>query len=52
MLEKKILRETLVCEKCNKEFWDSYNLLCISTFKQCLLCANKNDISGELNGKP
>ena len=52
MLEKTILRETLVCEKCDKEFWDSYNLLCIGTFKMCLLCANKNDISGELNDKP
>ena len=37
------------CKECKKEFYDTYNLLALGTFKMCLLCCNNNNIVGELN---
>ena len=43
------MKDIIICNCCKREFYDTYNLLCLGTFKMCLACANKADISGELN---
>ncbi len=35
------MRETLKCKSCEKEFYDDFNLLAISSLEFCLLCANQ-----------
>jgi len=35
------MRELVSCPNCKKEFYDEYNLICLSALNYCLLCANK-----------
>ena len=30
------------CKKCERKFYDEFNLICLSALDMCLLCANRN----------
>ena len=34
--------EEVECKKCERKFYDEFNLLSIATLDFCLLCANRN----------
>ena len=34
--------EEVVCPKCERKFYDEFNLLSLASLDLCLLCANRN----------
>jgi len=34
--------EEVECKKCGLNFYDEFNLICLSALDMCLLCANRN----------
>ena len=34
--------EEVPCPKCERKFYDDFNLLSLATFDMCMLCANRN----------
>jgi len=42
------MREIVICKSCKEEFYDQWNLICLSALNMCLLCANKNDIKEKI----
>ena len=34
--------EEVECKKCERKYFDEWNLLCLQTLDMCLLCANRN----------
>jgi len=33
--------EELECPECKQNFYDEYNLICLSALQMCLLCSNR-----------
>ena len=34
--------EEVPCPKCERKFYDDFNLLSLATFDMCMLCTNRN----------
>ena len=45
------MKETEKCKSCEKEFYDNWNLLALTSLGYCLLCANQKLDKEEIKEK-